>query len=174
MSRTRLSLSVVVVVVAAVIAVIVSTAGGSTTKAHPAVAANSAISVDQTSFGKVLTDANGRTLYLFAGDKSNQSTLSPAGRAFWPPFTSATRPSATGGALAGEIGTVSGGNQLTYNGHPLYYFIGDHKAGQTAGQGLNQFGARWYVLSTPGAAITSAPKSSASNNSTGGASTYGY
>lgn len=174
MNRIRISLSVVVVIAAAAIAVIVSTAGGSTTRAHPAVAANSAISVEQTSFGKVLTDANGRTLYLFAADKPNASTLSAAGRAFWPPFTSTTRPSATGGALAGEIGTVSGGNQVTYNGHPLYYFIGDHKSGQTAGQGLNQFGARWYVLSTPGAAVTSAPTSSAPSSSTGGGSTYGY
>jgi predicted lipoprotein with Yx(FWY)xxD motif len=174
MNRTRLSLSVVVVIVAAAIAVIVSTAGGSTTKAHPALAANSAISVEQTSFGKALTDANGRTLYLFAGDKPNVSTLSAAGRAFWPPFTSTVRPSATNGALVREIGRVSGGNQVTYNGHPLYYFIGDRKSGQTAGQGLNQFGARWYILSTAGAAVTSPPKSSAPSNSTGGASTYGY
>jgi predicted lipoprotein with Yx(FWY)xxD motif len=63
---------------------------------------------------------------------------------------SATRPAAAGGARAGEIGTVAGAAgtaQVTYNGHPLYYFVGDRKPGQTAGQGLNQFGARWYVLS---------------------------
>ena len=177
MNRTRLSLSVVGLVVAAGVALFVLAAGGSTTKAQSAVAANSAISVKQSSLGKTLTDANGRTLYLFANDKPNVSTLSPAGRAFWPPFTSTTKPLATGGAVANDIGTVSGAGgatQLTYNGHPLYYFVGDHQPGQTTGQGLNQFGARWYVLSTAGAAITSAPKTSAGSTSTGGGLAYSY
>jgi predicted lipoprotein with Yx(FWY)xxD motif len=177
MNRTRLSLSVIGLVVAAGIALFALAAGGSAKKAPPAVAANSAISVKQTALGKTLTDANGRTLYLFAGDKPNMSTLSAAGRAFWPPFTATTKPSATGGALANEIGTVtgpSGAKQLSYNGHPLYYFIGDHHPGQTAGQGLNEFGARWYVLSTAGGAITSAPTSSAASSSTAGGSGYSY
>lgn len=173
MNRTRLSLPLVVVIIAAAVAVIVSVAGGSTKKAQPAVAANSAISVEQTSVGKALADANGRTLYLFAGDKHNVSTLPAAGRAYWPPFTSTTTPSANGGALAGDIGATATG-QVTYNGHPLYYFVGDHNAGQTAGQALNQFGARWYVLTTSGAAITSAPKAAASSTSSGGGSGYGY
>jgi predicted lipoprotein with Yx(FWY)xxD motif len=176
MNRTRLSLPIVVVIVAAAIAVIVSITESSAKKG-PALAANSAISVHQTSFGQTLADANGRTLYLFAGDKPNVSTLSAAGRAFWPPFTAATKPSAAGGALAGDIGAVTsatGPGQVTYNGHPLYYFVGDHNPGQTSGQGLNQFGARWYVLSASGAAITSAPKASAPSPSTGGGSAYGY
>jgi predicted lipoprotein with Yx(FWY)xxD motif len=165
-----------VVIVVAAIAVIVATAGSSAKKG-PAVAASSALTVRQTSLGKTLTDANGRTLYLFAGDKPNVSRLSAAGRAFWPPFTSSTKPSATGGALAGAIGTVTGttgAGQVTYNGHPLYYFVGDHNPGQTTGQGLNQFGARWYVLSPSGAAVTSAPQASASSSSTGGGGGYGY
>ena len=177
MNRTRLYVPLVAVIVVAAIAVIVSTTGASTKKAQPAAAANSAISVEQTSLGKVLTDANGRTLYLFAGDKPNVSRLSAAGRAFWPPFTSTTRPSAVKGALAGKIGAVTGASgaaQVTYNGHPLYYFVGDRKTGQTAGQGLNEFGARWYVLSTAGAAITAAPKTTAVSTSTGGGSAYAY
>lgn len=173
MSRTRLSVPIVAVIVATAIAVIVSAAGGSTKKAKPTVAANSAISVEQTSVGKALSDANGRTLYLFAGDKPNLSTLSAAGRAYWPPFTSTARPSATGGAVAGKIGATAAG-QVTYNGHPLYYFVGDHSAGQTAGQALTQFGARWYVLSTSGAAITSAPKAPAPSTSGGSGAAYGY
>jgi predicted lipoprotein with Yx(FWY)xxD motif len=176
MNRTRLSLAAVAVIVAGAIAAIVATTGTSAKKA-PAVAANSAISVEQTSFGKALTDANGRTLYLFAGDRPNLSTLSAAGRAFWPPLTSTAKPSAAGGALAGDIGAVTGttgARQVTYNGHPLYYFVGDRNPGQTAGQGLNEFGARWYALSTAGAAVTSAPKASAPSPSTGGGSAYGY
>ena len=176
MNRSRLSLSAVALIVAGAIAAIVATTGSSAKKA-PSVAANSALSIRQTSLGKTLTDANGRTLYLFAGDKPNVSRLSPAGRAFWPPFTAAVRPSATGGAVAGDIGTVTGATgaaQVTYNGHPLYYFVGDRNRGQTTGQALNQFGARWYVLSPLGAAVTSPPATSAASSSTGGGSGYGY
>lgn len=176
MTRTRLSLPIVALIVAAVIAAIVATTGSSAKKA-PAVAANSAVSVQQTPLGKTLADADGRTLYLFAADKANVSTLSAAGRAFWPPFTATIKPSTTGGALAGKIRTVAGATgagQVTYNGHPLYYFIGDHNSGQTSGQALNQFGARWYVLSPSGAAITSAPSAGAPSPSTGGGSSYGY
>lgn len=176
MNRIRLSLPIIVILIAAAIALIVSTTGSSAKKA-PTVAADSAISVQQTPLGNTLADANGRTLYLFADDTPNVSTLSAVGRAFWPPFTATTRPSATGGALAGDLGVVTGttgARQVTYNGHPLYYFVGDRNPGQTAGQGLNEFGARWYVLSPSGAAVTSAPKASAQSPSPGGRSSYGY
>lgn len=172
MTRTRLSLPILVLILAAAVALIVSVSGGSAKKAEPAVAANSAISVEQTSFGKALADAHGRTLYLFAGDKPNVSRLSAAGRAFWPPLTSATRPSAAGGAAASNVSATAAG-QVTYNGHPLYYFVGDHNPGQTAGQGLNEFGARWYVLSPSGTAITSAPKTAPSTSTSSGGG-YGY
>ncbi|MGH2886727.1 MAG: hypothetical protein ACRDPA_29225, partial [Solirubrobacteraceae bacterium] len=56
------------------------------------------------------------------------------------------------------IGTIPGSGQVTYDGHPVYYYVGDQTAGQTTGQGLNQFGARWYALSAPGRAITSTLK----------------
>ncbi len=175
MNRTTLSLSVIAFVVAAGIAVIVATSGGSTSKALAAPGANSAISIKQTSVGPALTDANGRALYLFAGDKPNVSKLSAAGRAVWPPFTSSTRPAATGGAKAGDIGTVTGmGAQVTYHGHPLYYFAGDNKPGQVAGQDLNEFGGRWYVLSSAGGAITTAPQASAGSSSAGSSSGYSY
>jgi predicted lipoprotein with Yx(FWY)xxD motif len=176
MNRTRLSLPIFVVILAAAIAVIVSISGGKT-KAQPAVAVGSAISLRQSSVGKVLTDANGRALYLFAGDSRNASRLSAAGLAVWPPFTSTTLPRATGGVTAARIGTATGAGgatQITYNGHPLYYYVGDHQPGQVLGQGLNQFGARWYVLSAAGGAITSAPKSAPAPASGASSSSYGY
>lgn len=157
MKRTRLLLPAIIVVAAVVVAVIASTSSGSTKHAQPAVAATSAISLKQTSLGKVLVDANGRTLYLFGGDK-----LSAAGRAVWPPFTSNVRPAAENGVNAAQIGTITGSDgamQITYRGHPLYYYVGDHTPGQTAGQGLNEFGGYWYVLSAGGSAITSASTS---------------
>ena len=178
MTRNRMSLPVLVVVIVAAVAVIAATSGGSAKKAQRAVAANSAISLKQTTLGMALADANGRTLYLFAGDRPNVSTLSAAGRAVWPPFTASSLPQAAGGAAAARIGTATGGGgstQISYNGHPLYYYVGDHKPGQTVGQGLNEFGGRWYSLSAAGAAITSPPKPVATPRaSTGSGSSSGY
>ena len=91
-----------------------------------------------------LVDANGRTLYLFEADRPNVSILSAAGQAIWPPFTATTTPRALSGAVAGRIGTVTqagGAAQVTYKGHPLYYYVGDHSPGQTSG-GRNFWRAR--------------------------------
>jgi predicted lipoprotein with Yx(FWY)xxD motif len=176
MSRTRFSMTAVVaLVVAAVVAVVVATSGASTNTTAHSVAGGSAVSVRQTSLGPTLVDANGRTLYLFEGDKPNVSTLSAAGQAIWPPFTSSTTPRALGGAIAGRIGTIrhaGGPAQVTYNGHPLYYYVADNGPGQTRGQGLNQFGALWYVLAANGNAVTSAPSSPAPTGS--GSTSYTY
>jgi predicted lipoprotein with Yx(FWY)xxD motif len=177
MTRTRLPFAAGIVVIAALVAVIIAVSGGGTSKATPAVAPDSAISLKQTSLGKTLVDANGRTLYLFQADKRNVSNLSQAGQAVWPPFTAATKPRALNGALASQISTikaVNGTAQIAYNGHPLYYYVGDHKPGQTLGQGLNQFGARWYVLAPSGAAITTAPSSPAPAATSTGGSSYAY
>jgi predicted lipoprotein with Yx(FWY)xxD motif len=177
MSRTRLPILAIAVVVAAVVAVVVATSGATTKTNSPSVAAGSAISLKQTSVGQTLVDANGRTLYLFEGDKRNVSTLSVPGQAVWPPFTATIKPQALNGAVAGRIATVAhadGSAQITYGGHPLYYYIGDRSPGQTRGQGLNQFGALWYVVAAGGSAITSAPSSPAPAASGSGAPSYGY
>jgi predicted lipoprotein with Yx(FWY)xxD motif len=170
-----------VVGIVAVVAVVAALSGGST-KPRAAVGSGAAVSIKQTSLGKTLVDANGRTLYLFQGDRPNVSTLSPAGQAVWPPFTSSTTPKPLDGAVAAEIGTITGANgtpQIVYNGHPLYYYVGDKSPGQTLGQRLNQFGARWYVLAPSGTAVTSAqsssaPKSSAPAAPSSSGSGYGY
>jgi predicted lipoprotein with Yx(FWY)xxD motif len=177
MIRNRLALPVLIVTILAIVAVIAATSGGS--KKAPQQTGGSAISIRQTSVGKALVDANGRTLYLFAGDKPNLSRLSTAGRAVWPAYTSAAGPTATGGASAAQIGTVAATKQITYNGHPLYYYVGDRKAGQASGQALNEFGARWYVLSAAGAPITTVPSTgsaspSGTSPSPGGPAGYGY
>jgi predicted lipoprotein with Yx(FWY)xxD motif len=177
MSRTRFPLmAAVAIVVAAAIAVLVTTSGATTTKSQPTAAASSAISVKHTSLGATLVDANGRTLYLFEADRPNVSTLSPAGQAIWPPFTATTTPRGLNGAVSRRIGMVAkagAGAQVTYNGHPLYYYVGDHGPGQTTGQGLNQFGALWYVLGPGGNALTS-PSTSPAPASGSGSSGYGY
>jgi predicted lipoprotein with Yx(FWY)xxD motif len=126
--------------------------GGTLLKQSPP-AAGSVIGVRSTTLGKVLVDGKGRTLYLFEADRPNVSRLSAAGHAIWPLFTSQGKPQADGGAIAAKIGTIAttrGKRQVTYNGHPLYYYVGDQKPGDTAGQGLKQFGAAWYVLAATG------------------------
>jgi predicted lipoprotein with Yx(FWY)xxD motif len=177
MDRTRVSFGVVAVAIAAVVAIIVATSGGVAKSARPAVAAASGISVKQTPLGKTLVDADGRVLYLFEADKRDQSTLSAAGRAIWPPLTAATKPAAGGGVSASEITLIKRaglGSHVAYNGHPLYYYVGDHGPGQTTGQGLNQFGALWYVLSPAGTAIASAPTTPAPSSGSSSANGYGY
>jgi predicted lipoprotein with Yx(FWY)xxD motif len=181
MTRTRMPIPILAILALAVV-VIIATSGGSKASTQTAINGSSAISIRHTPAGPTLVDANGRTLYLFAGDTRNLSRLSAAGRAIWPPFTAASTPAATGGALAAQVGSIPAGagtRQITYNGHPLYYYVGDHAPGQVAGQGLNEFGARWYVVSAAGRAITASPSRSqggSTSSPAGGAggSSYSY
>ena len=106
----------------------------------------------RTNLGPTLADGTGRTLYLFRSDTPTMSTCYGSCASVWPPASAASTPHATGGARVDLLGTLrrtDGTSQLTYMGHPLYYYAGDAKPGDTTGQGLNQFGARWYAL-TPG------------------------
>jgi predicted lipoprotein with Yx(FWY)xxD motif len=149
------------IVIAGIAVVVLATGGGSAkTRPQQTAPAGSAVSVRSTSLGKTLVDAQGRTLYLFEGDKTNVSTLSSAGLSVWPRFVATGAVKAVGGAQGAKIGTItspSGVRQVTYNGHPLYYYVGDSKPGSTRGQNLNEFGALWYVLDPTGNAVTSAP-----------------
>src|SRR5438132_14307799 len=99
----------------------------------PSSASGSAtISVQASSLGQILVDANGKTLYLFEADTSTQSTCSGACAQAWPPLTTAGAPKATSGASASLLGTTTrsdGTTQVTYNGHPLYTFVSDTKPG---------------------------------------------
>ena len=165
-------------IIVAGVAVIVLAVGGSSAKTRPlqSKAAESVISIRNTTLGQTLVDGNGRTLYLFQGDMANVSKLSAAGLAVWPRFIATGPVKATNGARATSIGTVtspSGVRQVTYNGHPLYYFVGDTKPGSTRGQGLNEFGALWYVLDPAGNAVTSAAAKTAAAPATS-APSYGY
>ncbi|HYB27164.1 MAG TPA: hypothetical protein VEF89_11165 [Solirubrobacteraceae bacterium] len=177
MNRTRVLAPALALVFVAVVAIFVATSGGSTKTTPSTGTAATAISVAQTSLGPTLVDGNGRTLYLFEGDKPNKSTLSAAGFAVWPAFASAGTPRALDGAAAGAIGRIAGSGQVTYNGHPLYYYVGDQKPGETTGQGLNEFGALWYVVSPRGNAVVGVPKTTISSGAVAGgpsSASYGY
>jgi predicted lipoprotein with Yx(FWY)xxD motif len=106
--------------------------------------------------GTYLVDSKGRTLYLFEKDKTTKSTCYGACAKGWPPLLSSGKPKAAGAARATLLSTTkrrNGSREVTYNGHPLYYFVADKKAGDTKGQGLNAFGAKWYVLAPSGKKI---------------------
>jgi predicted lipoprotein with Yx(FWY)xxD motif len=106
--------------------------------------------------GKFLVDSHGRALYLFEADKSTTSTCTGACAAAWPPATANGMPMAGSGVSQSLLGTTKradGTEQITYNGHPLYYFAADTGAGTAKGQGSKQFGAGWYVLTAKGSKI---------------------
>jgi predicted lipoprotein with Yx(FWY)xxD motif len=177
MNAKYLTSAALTILIAGIAVIAFAVSGGSAKiRSRHTAAAGSAVSIRTTSLGKTLVDANGRTLYLFAGDRANVSRLSQAGLSVWPRFIATGPVKASNGALAAKIGTItspSGIRQVTYNGHPLYYYVGDSTPGSTRGQGLNQFGALWYVLGPAGSAVTSSPGHSTAAPATSSPS-YGY
>lgn len=100
--------------------------------------------------GSFLVDAQGKTLYLFLADTPASSACSGGCAENWPPLLTTGAPQAGEGVEAAKIGTLvrsDGTTQVTYNGHPLYYFAGDAQAGDANGQGI---GGKWYVVSPAG------------------------
>ena len=125
--------------------------------------------------GTYLTDGSGRTLYLWMADKNGKSTCSGSCAAVWPPLTTKAAPAAGGSAKAADLGTVArsdGTKQVTYNGHPLYYYASDSKPGDITGEGNNGFGAKWWIVAPSGTAITSSSGSSSSSSGGGGGGGY--
>ena len=114
------------------------------------------VGVASSKLGRILVDGHGRTLYLFAKDKRGKSTCSGACLAYWPPLIASGKPRAIAGAKASLLGTTrraDGRLQVTYRHHPLYKFSGDTRKGLTSGQGLDDFGAEWWVVSPAGTKI---------------------
>lgn len=98
------------------------------------------------------------TVYMFASDHGASSTCYGACASAWPPVTTTGGAAkAAGGASAAKLGTITrkeGVKQVTYGGHPLYYYAADRSEGDILGQGITAFGAAWYVLSPSGKTIT--------------------
>jgi len=136
---------------------------------HAAQAKGAVVSTAKTSLGRVIVKSNGHTLYMFGKDRNGKSACSGQCATFWPPLITSGKPRVTSGARAALIGTTrrtDGRLQVTYNHHPLYTFVKDKKAGQTNGEGVDAFGAEWYVLSTAGSKIDK-------EDSSGGGGGYG-
>jgi predicted lipoprotein with Yx(FWY)xxD motif len=139
--------------------VVAGCGGGYSNGAKPAAASSgrptATVAVRSSKLGPILTDGHGRTLYLFQADKGTASACYSACASVWPPLI-AQSPTAGAKAVAGKLGTTKrkgGETEVTYNAHPLYYYAGDSKPGDTTGQGVNQFGAKWYVLGRSGGKI---------------------
>jgi predicted lipoprotein with Yx(FWY)xxD motif len=114
--------------------------------------------------GTVLVNGQGLTLYMFVpDDQRGRSTCYGACASGWPPLrlpSGQTVPVAGGQAKTSLLGTTTrtdGGVQVTYNGWPLYLWVGDTESGQATGQGIKSLGGRWYVLSPNGRVIKTKP-----------------
>jgi predicted lipoprotein with Yx(FWY)xxD motif len=113
--------------------------------------------VTRTPYGRALADGRGFALYLFTHDRAASSTCYGACAAAWPPYLVSKRPSTTGpGAHARLLGAVrraDGRLQVTYAGHPLYYYVGDRHPREVLCQAVTEFGGTWHVVAPDGRAI---------------------
>jgi predicted lipoprotein with Yx(FWY)xxD motif len=126
----------------------------STAKSSPRPA--SVVATSTSSLGTFLVDAKGRALYLWDADHGAKSACSGDCATAWPPLTTTVTPKASGKAKSSLLGTTTradGSREVTYAGHPLYYYAGDSGSGQTNGQGSDSFGSPWWVVSPAGKAI---------------------
>jgi predicted lipoprotein with Yx(FWY)xxD motif len=141
-----------------------SSSGSTSSTSSPAAgsgssASSTVITTKTSSGGSFLTNGAGRAVYLFMADSTGKSACDGACAAAWPPVIAAGQPTATGGAQASDLSTITrsdGTKQVTYDGHPLYYFQGDTGPGTDKGQGLDNFGAKWWLVAPTGSSITTA------------------
>jgi predicted lipoprotein with Yx(FWY)xxD motif len=168
--------------------------GSSASASSPSAASNAGASTSSitisaksvSGLGTVLVNQKGQTLYMLTSEKGDKITCTASSGCLhaWPETdlpSGATAAKAGSGVKASLLGTVKGATgqmEVTYNGWPLYTFIGDSAAGQAKGQGLTNFGGTWYVLNTAGSPVTA--KATASNSgggsspSSGSGGGYGY
>jgi len=112
-----------------------------------------AVTVKESSFGRILFDGRGYVLYAFTLDSRDKSACSGACARAWPPYIVKSRPRAGAGAAARRVGIAKradGSLQATYAGRPLYYYLGDRKPGQIRCQNVTEFGGVWRVVRPSG------------------------
>ena len=170
MRKTPATVNLAAIVSAALIAGLAACSGGErretadTTTASATVPAQSAAPsaaigarlavAEKSGIGRYVTDAKGRSVYLFLKDIGDSSSCYDACAAAWPPLLS------TGGTVAGDIAVRTdllgmsqrrdGATQVTYEGAPLYYYEDDKQPGDITGQGKEEFGGKWYLVSPAG------------------------
>ena len=145
-----------------------SPAGGSSSSASAS--GGTVITTAKSSAGTVLATSSGRAVYLWVKDTGDMSNCNGACAGAWPPVTTTGTATASGGATASEIGTITrsdGTKQVTYDGHPLYYFSGDSGPGTANGQGSDAFGAKWWLVTPTGSDVTAGVTSFTAGSSAG-------
>jgi predicted lipoprotein with Yx(FWY)xxD motif len=154
-----------------VLAAACSSGGGSSSSAPASPASGAAsgsgsgatvITTATSSAGTFLTDGSGRAVYLWVRDTGDASSCSGACAGAWPPVTATGTVTASGSATASDLGTITrsdGTKQVTYDGHPLYYYAGDSASGMASGQGSDSFGAKWWLVSPSGSDVTASVSS---------------
>ena len=122
--------------------------------------------------GQYLVDRQGHSVYLFEKDEGGESYCSGACAAVWPPLETSTAPRAGAGIQAGALATIKrddGDMQVTYHGHPLYYYAADASTpGKTRGEDIEQFGSGWYLVNRQGNPVEQTSGSGSSSGSGGG------
>ncbi len=151
------SLLIVPVLALLVSGLTISVAGATRESPASQAASRATVKVARSKLGRILVDGRGHTLYLFTIEKASSIACTTAFSncpKLWPPLLSTGAARAGAGVNARLLGTVRrtrpAGLQITYNRHPLYFFVDDKKPGDTRGQG---FGQLWYVVSAKGTAI---------------------
>ena len=145
-----------------------SGSGSSPAASAPAGSSGSALKTMKIGGATVLTNSKGLTLYWFVPDTSTKSNCNGSCTTYWPPVHG---PVSAGSGVTGQLGTITrddGSKQATWNGHPLYTYVGDSAPGMAKGNGLNLSGGVWHETVVSGNA---APAPSPSPTGGGG---YGY
>jgi predicted lipoprotein with Yx(FWY)xxD motif len=125
--------------------------------------------------GRILVAPSGKTLYQFSADRNGSIGCKGACLQFWFPLRvpKGARVPAKLPGVSGKLGQINRGRgvrQVTFRGHPLYTYVGDQRAGQISGQGLDTFGGVWSVATVR----TSSSSGSSSSGSSGGNGYGGY
>jgi predicted lipoprotein with Yx(FWY)xxD motif len=111
---------------------------------------------DVGTFGSALVTGDGKPLYVFSLDTGGTSACTGDCTSEWPPLASQGSPAAGEGVDATKLGTITrddGTMQVTYNGHPLYTFADDTGSGDAGGQGMEDNGGTWHLISPEGEPI---------------------
>jgi predicted lipoprotein with Yx(FWY)xxD motif len=113
--------------------------------------------IRNTQFGRILVNGNGRALYLFTREPSARSRCYGQCAVAWPPFYARGKLRAGSGLAAGKLSSSrrrDGRRIVTYNGHPLYYYVSDRKPGQVTCHNVVEFGGTWLVVNPEGNAVS--------------------
>ena len=136
-----------------------SPAGAPSSSAAAGGSGSTVITTVSSSAGTFLATSSGHAVYLWSKDGNGMSACTGACTGAWPPVTTTGQVTASGGAKSSDLGTITrpdGTKQVTYDGHPLYFFSGDSGPGMASGQGNDGFGAKWWLVSPSGSDVTSA------------------